>query len=49
MEVSIGDRVLYQEKKYTVIYIYTSNYYEIREEELFRTILVHADEVKLLG
>ncbi|KEF39811.1 hypothetical protein M670_00835 [Schinkia azotoformans MEV2011] len=46
MEVSIGDKVFYQEKEYTIYYIYSSNYCELREERSYRTILVHIDEIK---
>lgn len=49
MEVSIGDKVFYLEKEYTIYYIYTSNYCEIREVGSYRTILVHVDEVKLIN
>lgn len=49
MEVSIGDKVCYQEKEYRIYYIYTSNYCEIREEGTFRTILVHIEEIELIN
>lgn len=48
MPFNIGDKVLFNEKEYKVIHIYTSNYCEIREEGRFKTILVHIDEVELV-
>lgn len=48
MEVSIGDRVFYQEKEYTIYYMYSSNYCELREKDSYRTILVHVNEIRFI-
>ncbi|MCM3584877.1 hypothetical protein M3182_03845 [Mesobacillus maritimus] len=42
-----NEKVLYKGKRYTVIYKYSSGYWEIREEGNFNRIeLVHQSEVK---
>ncbi|WP_017753665.1 hypothetical protein [Calidifontibacillus oryziterrae] len=48
MRINIGDKVVYEDKEYKVIHIYTSNFCEIREDGTFKTILVHMNEMKLL-
>ncbi|NSL51244.1 hypothetical protein [Calidifontibacillus erzurumensis] len=48
MRFRVGDRVLYNEREYTIFYLYQSNYCEIREKGSFRTILVRKDEIKLI-
>lgn len=45
-ELIIGDKVLYKDKIYNVIYIYNSGYIEIKEKgNMFKVELVHYSEI----
>lgn len=43
----VGDRVLYNDKVYTIVHIYESDYIEIKESD-FKVELVHCSEIKPL-
>lgn len=45
MRFNIGDTVQYNDNEYKIIHIYISDFCEIRENESFKTILVHIDEI----